>query len=99
LLDSMAASTIAIARPAPFLHGASVPEATTVAPVKVRYYLIDGLRGVASVMVVLHHFFNEGPEAIHTGVTSVLPRFVEWLVERGAAGVDIFFVISRIVAQ
>ena len=48
---------------------------------------LDSLRGIAALMVVLHHF---GPKP------SNLPEFVFWKVflPDGAFGVDLFFVLS-----
>jgi exopolysaccharide production protein ExoZ len=54
---------------------------------------LDGvqvLRAIAALLVVLHHTFEESSAAI-------APRSPDWLTTFGAAGVDIFFVISGFI--
>ena len=80
----------------PTAAGSATPPAPAEAA-KTRYYLIDGLRGIAALLVMLHHFYNETAESIRGAVATVLPRPIEWVIERGAAGVDIFFIISGFV--
>lgn len=59
---------------------------TTAAAVKPRYEILDGLRGVAAVMVICYHFF-EG-----FATTPVDQRF-----NHGYLAVDFFFVLSGFV--
>lgn len=48
-----------------------------------RLRFVDGLRGVAAMMVVLYHFVGRTP--------------ADWLVSKGYLGVSIFFVLSGFV--
>jgi peptidoglycan/LPS O-acetylase OafA/YrhL len=59
------------------------------APAHSRYFLIQGLRALAAFVVVIHH----ATELWSEHVTNFAPAI--W--ETGAAGVDIFFVISGFV--
>jgi exopolysaccharide production protein ExoZ len=52
---------------------------------------IQVLRGVAALLVVLHHTLEESL------VSSTPPTSPDWLTTFGAAGVDIFFVISGFI--
>lgn len=53
-----------------------------------RYELLDGLRGVAALMVLLYHVFNDA-KAFYTGPVSD--------VFHGFLGVDFFFILSGFV--
>src|SRR4051812_15604241 len=57
-------------------------------PVRQQLLSIQYLRGVAAVLVVMHHF-------LHQGGPSTIPGFDEVLF--GAKGVDVFFVISGFI--
>lgn len=78
------ASTIAAAAPSAFVP----PRAKSA-----RVTTIDGLRGVAAMLVVLFHLH----EAISRTATDWLWKPVEAIVARGYLGVDVFFVISGFV--
>ena len=52
---------------------------------------IQMLRGIAAVMVVIHHTLEESLAA------AVGPRSPDWMTTAGAAGVDLFFVISGFI--
>ena len=60
-----------------------------------RLIYIDGLRGVAALMVLLFHFFNNTP--YKELWQRFLPDAVWWLLGKGWMGVEIFFVISGFV--
>ena len=62
-------------------------------PAAARVQAIDGLRGVAAILVVLFHLH----EAISRTATGWLWRPFELLASAGFMGVDIFFVISGFV--
>lgn len=51
--------------------------------------VLDGIRGLAIVLVMFHHFFHGIPQA-----GSFLDRAVFGLATRGWIGVDLFFVLS-----
>ena len=57
---------------------------------KPRYDLLDGLRGVAAVMVLLYHVFNDA-KAFYVWPTPVYEFF------HGFLGVDFFFILSGFV--
>lgn len=49
---------------------------------------LDGVRGLAILMVLLFHFVTP------TGPTDAVDRAISWLFAYGALGVDLFFVLS-----
>ncbi len=61
-----------------------------------RLPLIDGLRGVAAVAVMLHHFYVNG---VFDGgrLRAVTPAPLDWLLRHGHLGVVIFFGLSGFV--
>ncbi|MFT3928108.1 MAG: acyltransferase [Myxococcales bacterium] len=63
-------------------------------PGTTHYRFIDGLRGLAALMVVLFH-----ARAGHhvTSLSALLPAGVRWVFEHGNSGVFVFFVISGFV--
>jgi peptidoglycan/LPS O-acetylase OafA/YrhL len=58
-----------------------------------RFRTIDGLRGLAALLVVLYHV----DEALRFSNGEWLPFPLGWLMERGFLGVEIFFVLSGFV--
>jgi peptidoglycan/LPS O-acetylase OafA/YrhL len=58
-----------------------------------RVQSIDGLRGIAALLVVLFHLHG----AVSRTATHWLWSPIDWLAQNGAKGVDIFFVISGFV--
>jgi peptidoglycan/LPS O-acetylase OafA/YrhL len=58
-----------------------------------RIQSIDGLRGVAALLVVLFHLH----EAVSRTASDWLWSPIDWIASNGAKGVDIFFVISGFV--
>jgi peptidoglycan/LPS O-acetylase OafA/YrhL len=59
-----------------------------------RYVLIDAMRGIACLAVVLFHAMEGG----HLGaLVAAMPAWFGHVLERGNAGVDVFFVISGFV--
>ncbi len=56
-----------------------------------RFLMIDGLRGIAAMMVVFFHF----NEALKDVVS--FPRWVHTTLQHGDLGVDVFFVLSGFV--
>lgn len=75
---------------------APVPETTPrpAAPERSsRVTSIDGLRGIAALLVVLFHLHG----AVSRTATDWLWAPVDWIARNGAKGVDIFFVISGFV--
>ncbi len=63
---------------------------------KTRYVFIDGLRGIAALLVMVYHF-NMAPDAIREVYWSLLPSPIHFIITSGWFGVDIFFVISGLV--
>jgi peptidoglycan/LPS O-acetylase OafA/YrhL len=55
-----------------------------------RFLMLDGLRGVAAMMVVLYHLHD----AIEESVRSWIPPALDLVLRNGNLGVDIFFVLS-----
>jgi peptidoglycan/LPS O-acetylase OafA/YrhL len=58
-----------------------------------RVQSIDGLRGIAALLVVLFHLHG----AVSRTATDWLWPPIDWIARNGAKGVDIFFVISGFV--
>ncbi len=58
-----------------------------------RYLTIDGLRGIAAMLVVFFHLYGNLKES----VSGWLPNFVGTVIAHGYLGVNIFFVISGFV--
>lgn len=58
-----------------------------------RYEFLDGLRGIAALLVVLFHFNNLLKDySIHP-----FSQFIDWILNRGHCGVEIFFILSGFV--
>jgi len=55
--------------------------------------MIDGLRGIAAMMVVIFHLH----ENIRDSISSWFPQFLSLMISHGTIGVQIFFVISGFV--
>lgn len=51
---------------------------------------LTGLRGIAAILVMLHHFY------LRLAIDQHLP-FLQWLLRKGYLGVDLFFVLSGFV--
>jgi hypothetical protein len=82
------------------MTGLAAPMPVTVPPKETsgtarvgRIQSIDGLRGVAALLVVLFHLH----EAVSRSATDWLWLPIDWIARNGAKGVDIFFVISGFV--
>ncbi len=58
-----------------------------------RFLMIDGLRGIAAMMVVGYHLFGN----LKNSVSSWLPEIISLALSKGNLGVQIFFVISGFV--
>ncbi|MDH5611273.1 MAG: acyltransferase [Gammaproteobacteria bacterium] len=58
-----------------------------------RFTLIDGLRGIAALMVVIFHL----SQTVEATFSSHLPGIINDLIKSGHFGVEIFFVISGFV--
>jgi peptidoglycan/LPS O-acetylase OafA/YrhL len=58
-----------------------------------RFLFIDGLRGVASMMVVFYHLY----ENIEPSIASWAPAWIGTFLAHGNLGVEIFFVLSGFV--
>jgi len=61
-----------------------------------RSLLIDGLKGVAAVLIVLHHLAFYGPMADQ--VRPLLPRLWGWLADDARMAVQVFLVIGGYLA-
>jgi len=63
-----------------------------------RLVALDGLRGIAVLLVVLYHYFGGWTSVDTTLLYPYGARFAEWpLVRDGQVGVDLFFLISGFV--
>ena len=58
-----------------------------------RFLFIDGMRGVASMMVVFYHLY----ENIEPSIESWAPAWIGTVLSHGNLGVEIFFVLSGFV--
>jgi peptidoglycan/LPS O-acetylase OafA/YrhL len=79
------------------MTGVAVPVAITHAPSAAsdtkRVQSIDGLRGIAALLVVLFHLHI----AVSRAAADWLWPPIDWIARHGSLGVDIFFVISGFV--
>ncbi|HTW94743.1 MAG TPA: acyltransferase [Tepidisphaeraceae bacterium] len=62
-----------------------------------RLLFIDGLRGVAALLVMLFHFYTPKVSTIFGPLHAVVPFPLEWICMQGYVGVEIFFVLSGFV--
>jgi hypothetical protein len=60
-----------------------------------RFRFIDGLRGLAALLVTGFHFYNAGP--LHQALSTLFPLPIGLILEQGWLGVEVFFVISGFV--
>lgn len=58
-----------------------------------RFEFLDGLRGIAALLVVLFHFNN----LLKKFSIVPFPFFIDWILRQGHSGVEIFFVLSGFV--
>jgi peptidoglycan/LPS O-acetylase OafA/YrhL len=58
-----------------------------------RFVFVDGLRGIAALLVVLFHLY----ENLRPAVSTWFPRTLAFGLEHGRIGVDIFFALSGFV--
>ena len=58
-----------------------------------RFEFLDGLRGIAALLVTLLHFYH----LIDERSTASFPLFIDYLFKNGNFGVQIFFVLSGFV--
>lgn len=65
------------------------------APAPARMTLVDGLRGVAALMVLAFHFCMAA--RLPQEPAAWMPDAVEWVLEHGWLGVQLFFVLSGFV--
>ncbi len=61
-----------------------------------RLLYIDGLRGVAAILVIFFHLYYRATSPLHP-VLARMPGVITWGLDRGWIGVDIFFVLSGFV--
>ncbi len=62
-----------------------------------RLLFIDGLRGVAALLVMLFHFYTPIVSKLHYLLAPYTPAAVDWVLLQGYVGVEIFFVLSGFV--
>ena len=63
---------------------------------KQSFVLVDGLKTVASQLIVLHHLVAYGP--LPVALRSVIPGTVDWLFEYGRMAVQVFLVMGGFLA-
>ena len=59
-----------------------------------RSRVIDGMRGVAILLVILWHYISGGLNSAHAGTDSLVLYYIEKFLSVGWSGVDLFFVLS-----
>ena len=62
-----------------------------------RFVFLDGLRGIAAVVVALFHFYTPLVSPLHEHLRQVFPAAVQALLAHGDLGVEVFFVLSGFV--
>ncbi len=62
-----------------------------------RLLFIDGLRGVAALLVMLFHFYTPKVSPLYALMHDWMPASLEWVLLSGYVGVEIFFVLSGFV--
>lgn len=68
----------------------AVRRASTVNPSPGRLLQLDGLRGIAILLVVLYHYVSLGTPAAQNGIVT----YLQAAFQMGWSGVDLFFVLS-----
>jgi peptidoglycan/LPS O-acetylase OafA/YrhL len=62
-----------------------------------RFVFLDGLRGIAAVVVALFHFYTPLVSPLHDHLSRVFPAAVQAVLAHGDLGVEVFFVLSGFV--